>query len=485
MIECPFCGELIDEDDLVFEFNWGDVATFFYNRGKLPEPRSSLLDRSFYVTFKYHHGNPLLNTIDTSVNAEHHTGDDPLKLGNGWVQLTKLLTGRRVFEVSCDKNDKTLPVSACIRTIVKETPRRNRGVAADGVSSGIFCPYCEEQLNAEMLHAKDEVRIVLIGRPGSGKTVYVTQAISELFQGRQAQAFNIEAANLAVQEHYNENLRRLRAFGSKFVGATNPGVQQQPYVFLMNNGKSTIRLVIQDIAGEDAQNRTKYRKAVAKADMLLFFIDPWHIEEIRKYHIDNNDPSNAIVERANHGQYQDLDGIFLQMLNGVDKKSVAASGQLAGMLLIKGDYLDPPMLSQDSQPECVMMQQPISFSDPEAMEFSMGLRSSFIRQCIYMWKSTCNLARQVESKYSAHNIRYFVASALGQSTILRGAENQKRSNGENSFEDPDDQFGMGDTSDTSDSGDWNYDEQKLASEPRPEHVIDPILWCLKRKGVKF
>lgn len=484
MIECPFCGELIDEDDLVFEFNWGDVATFFYNRGKLPEPRSALLDRSFYVTFKYSHGNPLLNTIDTTVNADRHKGDDPLKMGNGWNQLTKLLSGRKMFEVNCDKNDKSLPVSARILPIVKGM-KHKRGAEADGVSTGIFCPFCEEQLKAEVLHAQTEVRIVLIGRPGSGKTVYVTQAIAELLQGRLAQSFNIEAANLAVHEHYSGNQSRLRAFGNSFVLATNPGVQQQPYVFLMTNGKSTIRLVIQDIAGEDTENRTKYSKAVAKADMLLFFIDPWHIEEIRKYHIDNNDPSNAIVERSTHGQYQDLDGIFLQMLNKVDHKSTAASGQLVGMLLVKGDYLVPPMLSQDSQPECSMMQQPISFSDPEAMEFSIGLRSSFIRQCIYEWGNTRGLARQVEGKYSAHNVRYFVTSALGQSTILRGSEHPDRVKEDDPFANPDDGFGMDDTSGTSASGSWDYDEQKLSAPPRPEHVIDPILWCLKRKGVKF
>lgn len=479
MIECPFCGELIDEDDLVFEFNWGDVATFFYNRGKLPEPRSALLDRSFYVTFKYSHGNPLLDTIDTSVNPARHSGDDPLKMGNGWVQLGKLLSGRKVFEVNCDKNDKSLPVSARILPIVKGMKRKH-GAEADGVSTGIFCPFCEEQLKPEVLHAQTEVRIVLIGRPGSGKTVYVTQAISELLQGRLAQSFTIEAANLAVHEHYSGNQSRLRAFGNSFVLATNPGVQQQPYVFLMQNGKSTIRLVIQDIAGEDTQNRTKYNRAVAKADMLLFFIDPWHIEEVRKYHIDNNDPSNAIVERSTHGQYQDLDGIFLQMLNKVDHKSASASGQLVGMLLVKGDYLDPPMLAEGSQPECVMMKQPISFSDPEAMEFSLGMRSSFIRQCIYEWGNTRGLARQVESKYSAHNVRYFVTSALGQSTILRGSgESQDE---DDPFADPDDLFGMGDSSA---AGDWNYDEQKLAAPPRPEHVIAPILWCLKRKGVKF
>ncbi|MBQ4207357.1 MAG: hypothetical protein II621_03555, partial [Clostridia bacterium] len=47
---------------------------------------------------------------------------------------------------------------------------------------------------------------------------------------------------------------------------------------LLKNNKSTIRLVIQDIAGEDTENRTKYSKAVRKADMLLFFVDPWHVE---------------------------------------------------------------------------------------------------------------------------------------------------------------------------------------------------------------
>ena len=32
MIECPFCGEALDEEELVYEFHWGEVATFLYNR---------------------------------------------------------------------------------------------------------------------------------------------------------------------------------------------------------------------------------------------------------------------------------------------------------------------------------------------------------------------------------------------------------------------------------------------------------------------
>lgn len=102
--------------------------------------------------------------------------------------------------------------------------------------------------------------------------------------GRLPQDFTIEAANNAVHEHYLSNKNRLRVSGNSFVLATNPGTVQDPYVFLMKNEKTTVRLVIRDIAGEDTENRNKYSTAVRKADMVLFFIDPWHIEEIREFH---------------------------------------------------------------------------------------------------------------------------------------------------------------------------------------------------------
>ena len=35
MIECPFCGEMLEEEELVYEFSWGEVATYFYNKGPL------------------------------------------------------------------------------------------------------------------------------------------------------------------------------------------------------------------------------------------------------------------------------------------------------------------------------------------------------------------------------------------------------------------------------------------------------------------
>ena len=35
MIECPFCGEMLEEEELVYEFSWGEVATYFYNKGQL------------------------------------------------------------------------------------------------------------------------------------------------------------------------------------------------------------------------------------------------------------------------------------------------------------------------------------------------------------------------------------------------------------------------------------------------------------------
>ena len=120
------------------------------------------------------------------------------------------------------------------------------------------------------------------------------------------------------------------------------------------------------------------------------------------------------------------------------------------------------------------------------------MRSSFIRQCLYEWESTRVFARDVESKYSAHNIRYFVASALGQSTYLRQSDTGDRQEEEQKAdsENPDAQFAVGGSSGkspdySSSEGKWSGDEQMLESAARPENVIDPIFWCMKRRGIDF
>lgn len=485
MIECPFCGETFEEEDLVYEFSWGEVATYFYNKRQLPaEPKNEFRDRPFYITLKYDwHGNAQLDSCSTSVNPQKHPSNDPMTHDdNGWARVVHLLSGRRIFEALCSDDDKSLPTGARILPMIKY--KKKHAIGGDGMSTGVFCPICEQHLKPEVLRAESEVRIVLSGRPGSGKTVYVTQMISELMQGRLAQEFTIEAANNSVQTHYRNNKDLLKALGSGFVLATNPGAVQDPYIFLMKNDKSSIRLVIQDIAGEDVENRTKYSRAVRKADMLLFFIDPWHIEEIRIFHKRNNDPSNTIVERSTKGRYTSLSGVFQQMMSTVDREFTEKSGQLAGMLLIKGDYLDPPMLAQGVQPECQMMREPIPFNDPEAMGFSIGMRSSFIRQCLHEWDGTRSFARDVESKYPAHNIRYFVSSALGQSTHLRQDTDTDADFDAENHDDPNAQFSVGGGAAAS-SAAWNYGEQVLESPARPMNVIDPVFWCLKRKGIRF
>ena len=486
MIECPFCGESFEEDELVFEFNWGEVATFYYNRKKLNrEPSREYTDRAFYVRMRYdRHGRPLLAKMTSSINPLKHPGNDPMcSSDNEWSKVEKLLSDKKIFEVESDDEDHSLPVAAKILPLIKNSRKQRSRPEAEGMSTGMFCPMCEQQLKASVLKAKSEIRILLCGRPGSGKTVYAIQALSELMQGRLAQAFNIEAANDTVREHFDSNKRLLKALSSRFVQATNPGVVQHPYVYLLSNGKSSIRLVIQDIAGEDVANRTKYKNAVLKADMLLFFIDPWHIEEIRMQHEKNNDHTTKLVRFATGDRYLDMGGVFTQMMGIVDRKFTEESKQLAGVLLVKGDYLDPPMLARGSQPECQMMQQPIPFHNPAEMEFSIGMRSSFIRQCMHEWESTRVFAREVENKYNANSIRYFVTSALGHSTVLRQAATGEDID-DYDMDDPDAQFGVGSSSEAA-SDAWTYGEQVLSTKAIPENVIDPIFWCLRRKGIQF
>lgn len=122
------------------------------------------------------------------------------------------------------------------------------------------------------------------------------------------------------------------------------------------------------------------------------------------------------------------------------------------------------------------------------MEFSIGMRSSFVRQCMNEWESAREFSREVESVYPAGNTRYFVCSALGQSTHLRQSDPSVSDSKEMDMDNPDAQFSIGSASpDIKEENvpDWNYGEQVLEAAARSENVIDPIFWCLKRKGIAF
>lgn len=95
----------------------------------------------------------------------------------------------------------------------------------------------------------------------------------------------------------------------------------------------------------------------------------------------------------------------------------------------------------------------------------------------------------MEGRYKASDIRYFVATALGQSTHLRKDPKPERQMEMMADEDdPNEQFTINGASApvavAEDEG-WDYGEQVMEAAAKPEHVIDPILWCLKRNGVNL
>lgn len=110
----------------------------------------------------------------------------------GWHREVQQLSQKKIFEVESDDKDTSLPVAAKILPLVKEHKKQARRgmdskrMEAEGMSTGMFCPMCEQQLKPDLLKAQNEVRILLNGRPGSGKTVYATQVISELMLGPSA-----------------------------------------------------------------------------------------------------------------------------------------------------------------------------------------------------------------------------------------------------------------------------------------------------------
>ncbi len=477
-LECPFCTETFDGDDIVFEFKFGDIAMHFYRTGQIgTEPPREYRDRPIYITMSYDsRGNAWMNSCSTTVNPEKHMGTDPMcEPSTGWPEIVQLMSKKSMFSVYCEKKNPLLPTKASFLPLSKRRMRHSE----EGASTGTYCPYCEQLLKPEVMNTRREVRIVCVGRRSSGKTVYITQLIRALVEGHDNAEFTLEGANSSVDLHYQANLERLNTFATGFVPATNPVGTQDPYVYLMKKGRRKVRLVIQDIAGEDTNDHVKYNSAIHKADMLLFFVDPWHIQELRQAHRDLEDfDTNQVVDQAVGDRVLNLDGIFNQMLSSVDQEFTSDRKQLAAVLLIKGDYLIPSMLEDGDDPQCSMMRQGIDFLNPDQMEFAIGMRSAFIRQCLNEWGSTRAFVRNLEGKYAPSNVRYFTASALGHSTRLRHSA-EHRSAQTNAAED--DQFGVSGATGASTA--WNSNEQVLEAPPAPRHVIDPVYWCLKRRGV--
>ena len=180
MIECPFCGESFSQDNLVFEFNWGEIATYLYNRKQLKsEPKSALLDRSIYVTMNYNwRGRPEMKSCTPAVNPAKHPGADPLvHIDNEWQRITSFLSRKHVFEVECSEDDRSIPTGAKILPMLKHHSKRGL-VNAEGMSTGVFCPLCEQQLKPEVLKAKTEIRIVM----SDGQVYSIAQLVHRPYQ---------------------------------------------------------------------------------------------------------------------------------------------------------------------------------------------------------------------------------------------------------------------------------------------------------------
>ena len=143
MIECPFCGEKFSEDDLVFEFRWGDIANYYHGKGKLVrEPLKAFNDRTFYISLQFdRRGNPTLKSCSPVINPAKHVGEDPLSSSQTeWSRVVELLSQRNVFEVECDDKCPDIPTYATFVPLKKHRGRQS--FTTEGISTGTFCPVC-------------------------------------------------------------------------------------------------------------------------------------------------------------------------------------------------------------------------------------------------------------------------------------------------------------------------------------------------------
>ena len=171
-----------------------------------------------------------------------------------------------------------------------------------------------------------------------------------------------------------------------------------------------------------------------------------------------------------HGTYEEIANVFDEMLEVLNDKyddNRLITDKYIAVILVKGDYLNPPMLEEGSEPECEMMRAEANFAGTRDFELEIGLRSSFVRQYMNEWHSTREIVHKVESRFAPQNIRYFVSSALGQSTRPRMTVNEA------------DIFNMGTGAAGDDpAADFNAGDQLLLRQASPKHVIDPVCWYL-------
>lgn len=153
----------------------------------------------------------------------------------------------------------------------------------------VICPHCRNRIPKRMVKEKGYI-ISIIGAVNSGKTIYITTLINELFRyGHFLGNLGITASAVASIDGYNTYKRYEEDFfdvvykRSSLPGNTdrNEVKNKIPLIYeLGQQGKSPIYLVFYDTAGEnfnDPKNIASNVKFLNQSDAVIFLLDTFSI----------------------------------------------------------------------------------------------------------------------------------------------------------------------------------------------------------------
>lgn len=495
MIKCPFCDMEYGETELVFEFTWDQLSRDFYAvKGYDPSKVNTVqLGAKVYVALDVTERRIKLKSVNTYVNSRKKSAYEDMKEDPnvGWAHVVGWLRGAK-FKIEY-KGKSDIPIAV---SFAPPKRARRRGAAISYKSSASCCPNpnCGQILTHKCLAADREIRIMMIGRVSSGKTVYTTQLLAAMTQQTN---MHFEAANDDVAKRQRENEKKLHSKNKSaserresniggFIGATPNESKQEPLVYVFKGSSQSARVILYDIAGEDVSERARYNDQIADTDLFMLFVDPWKILNIWQSHLHDDDDTLRVTGDP-ITKPDNIAGVFNQIFLQFNSDTEALKQKCMAVLLIKGDYLPSNMLEGGKDFISDMMRRTaLKFARNELAERDVCLRSGYVRQFLSLFPESRTIMSEVENRFPAENLRYFVTSALGTQTRFPPSNYADEAESELDEADGDAplyQFGESAPEAKRPSVSSRMEEQIIEGNINPQHVVDPLCWYLLREGL--
>ena len=283
----------------------------------------------------------------------------------------------------------------------------------------VICPHCHNRIPKHMVKEKGYI-ISIIGARSSGKTIYITTLINELFRsGHCLGNIGITASAVANIPENNTQLRYERDFFNIVYKkgvcpaqtSVNDPKSKVPLIYeLGQQGKQPIYLVFYDTAGEnftDVRNIAANVKFLNQSDAVIFLLDTFSIPYVH----DKLRSSMHLPDIETR-----YDRIISNLITHFEEgeKSIRDTHYHRPMALVFSKIdaiLHNEQLFRNTSIPGMSMERNSSFLDGSGVNLAdIDSISDGLRAGLNSWGEQ-NFINSMENHY--HNVKYFGISALG------------------------------------------------------------------------